>query len=117
MDLNENYFKQSNSVFCYGLSPVQLAAYAYLCCRAGSKDKCWPGMKDVAARCGCSVNTARAAVQELSAKGFIRTVPTHKTDWKGRTYQTNNTYYILELPPLPNPKPEARIVEQEVAPR
>lgn len=110
--LGERFFKMSNAIFCYELSPVQLAVYCYLVCCAGSKEKCWPAMKTIAACCGCSVNTARKAVDELEMRGFIRRVPTFSTDRRGQTRQTNNTYYILEMPPLRKSAPQVEYHEK-----
>ena len=102
--LGERFFKMSNAIYSYGLSSLALAVYGYLRCRAGSKDTCWPSMQTIAGACGCSPNTARKAVDELEQGGFIRRVPTYATDRKGRRRQSNNTYYLLELPPLPGMK-------------
>lgn len=102
--LGERYFKTSNAVYCYGLSCRELAVYGYLRSRAGSKETCWPSMQTIAAACGCSDTTARKAVDELERWKFIRRVPTYATDRKGRRRQCNNTYYLLDLPPLPGPK-------------
>ena len=41
---------------------------------------------------------------ELERRGFIRRVATYATDRKGRRRQCNNTYYLLDLPPLPGPQ-------------
>lgn len=103
--LNTNYFKLSNAIFCYGLTPIQLSMYSYLVSCAGQKEKCWPSMRAISAACGCSKNAARAAVDELVRRGFIRKTPTYQEGWGGKTRQTNNTYYILDLPNLP-PKPQ-----------
>ena len=102
--LGERYFKTSNAIYSYGLSCRELAVYGYLRSRAGSKDYCWPSMQTIAAACGCSDTTARKAVDELERRGFIRRVPTYATDRKGRRRQCNNTYYLLDLPPLPGPQ-------------
>lgn len=105
------FFKMSNAVFCYGLTPIQLSAYSYLVSRAGQKERCWPSMKTIAACCGCSKNAARAAIDELERRGFIRRVATYCDDHRGQSRQTNNTYYILGLPPLPRPAPRAEYRE------
>ena len=102
MILGGRYFQLSNTVFCYELTPIQLAVYSYLCVVRGQRGKCWPAMKTIAACCGCSKNAARAAVDELERHSFIRRVPTYMDDQLGRTRQTNNTYYILELPDMPS---------------
>ena len=99
--LDAKYFKMSNSIFYYGLTPIQRSVYSYLVCCAGQKGKCWPGMQNIAERCGCSPNAARAAVNELVRRKFIRKVATYRERPDGRRRQTNNTYYILELPDVP----------------
>lgn len=107
--LGERFYKLSNAIFCYDLTPIQLAVYSYLVCCAGSKERCWPSMKTIAACCGCSETSARAAVKVLDERGFIRRVDTYN-EYKGERRQTNNTYYIHDLPPL-GARPEAKIVE------
>lgn len=43
--LNASYCKLSNAIFCYGLTPIQLAVYSYLVSCAGQKEKCWPAQE------------------------------------------------------------------------
>ena len=112
--LGERYFKTSNAIYSYGLGCRELAVYGYLRSRAGSKDYCWPSMQTIAAACGCSDTTARKAVDELERRGFIRRVATYATDRKGRRRQCNNTYYLLDLPPLP--KSQDKLTYHEVSP-
>jgi len=108
--LGEQFFKMSNAIFCYDMRPTTLAVYCYLTCCAGSKGRCWPSMKTIAVCCGCGVTTARKGVDELEMRGFIRRVPTYAARRDGQSRQTNNTYYILDLPPLPL-KPKTKIIE------
>jgi hypothetical protein len=68
-------------------------------------------MKTIAACCGCSKNAAREATKVLKDRGFISKVNTYRSERTGLTRQTNNTYYILELPPLPKPAPRAEYRE------
>jgi hypothetical protein len=98
MILGGRFFQVSNTVFHYGLTPIQLAVYCYLISCAGQKGKCWPAMKTIAACCGCSKNAARMAVGMLAERSFIKKVPTYAEDTVGQTHQTNNTYYVLPLP-------------------
>ena len=113
MILGTNFFQLNNAVFHYGLTPIQLAVYSYLVSCAGSKEKCWPGMKTIARHCGCSENAARGAVGVLAARHFISRVPTYQQGLAGRRRQTNNTYYILDLPELPIPQPTPPAVYRE----
>lgn len=102
--LGGRYFQLSNTVFFYKLTPIQLTVYSYLVSCAGQSGKCWPSVKTIAACCNCSKNAARDAVNKLERRGFIRRVPTYVDDTLGRTRQTNNTYYILELPDFYQPR-------------
>lgn len=85
--LGEQFFKISNTIFCYGLTPLQLAVYAYLVSCAGQKELCWPGMKAIAACCGCSKNAAREAIAVLAERGFIRKVERFKDYANGKSRQ------------------------------
>ena len=49
MILKEQYFKMSNAIFSYSLTPIQYAVYSYLVSLSGQKGKCWPSMKRIAA--------------------------------------------------------------------
>ena len=91
----------SNAIFVYGLTPIQLSVYFYLCRCAGQRGCCWPSMKTIAKCCCCSKNAARSAVQKLDELGFIRTLATYEELADGGRRQTNNTYFILDLPPTP----------------
>ncbi len=106
--LGEQYFKMSNAIFVYGLTPIQLSVYFFLCRCAGQRGSCWPSMQTIADNCCCSKNAARAAVQKLDELGFTRTLATYD-DLDGMSRQTNNTYYIQKLPPLPEKRVRRRL--------
>ena len=95
----ERFYKMSNAVFFYDLTPTEFMAYSYLVCCAGQKEFCWPSIYTIAVNCNCSENTARKAVTSLVRKKFIRKVTTYE-DCGGHSRQTNNTYHILDLPPV-----------------
>ena len=105
----EQYFKMSNAIFVYGLSPIQLSVYFYLCRCAGQRGSCWPSMNTIAANCCCSKNAVRSAVQKLAALGFIRVLATYDELADGGRRQTNNTYFILDLPPTPEAQKQRRL--------
>lgn len=107
--LGEQYFKMSNSIFVYGLTPIQLSVYFYLCRCAGQRGSCWPSMQTIANCCGCSKNAARSAVQRLATLGFIRVLATYDELADVGRRQTNNTYFILELPPTPEKRARRRM--------
>ena len=98
--LGERFFKLSNAIFCYHLTPIQFTVYSFLVCSAGQKQTCWPSMKTIAVNCGCSVNAARDAVRVLERLGFIRCVKRYRDLPNGGVRQTSNSYFILEPPPL-----------------
>lgn len=100
MILGERFFKLSNAMFCYHLTPIQFTVYSFLVSSAGQKGKCWPSMKTIAANCGCSQTAAREAIGELERLGFIRRVKRYQDRPNGSVRQTSNVYYILEPPPL-----------------
>ena len=105
----EQYFKMSNAIFAYGLTPIQLSVYCYLCRCAGQRGSCWPSMNTIARCCCCSKNAARAAVQKLASLGFIRVLATYDELADGGRRQTNNTYFILDLPPTPEVQKRRRL--------
>ena len=99
--LGERFFKLSNALFCYHLTPIQFVVYSFLVSSAGQKGKCWPSMKTIAASCGCSVNAAREAIGVLEQRGFIRRVKRYQDRPNGSVRQTSNAYFIMDPPPLP----------------
>ena len=72
MILGERFFKLSNALFCFHLTPIQFTVYSFLVSSAGRKEKCWPSMKTIASNCHCSETAAREAITALEQKGFIR---------------------------------------------
>ena len=99
--LGERFFKLSNALFCYHLTPIQFTAYSFLVSSAGQKEKCWPSMKTIAASCNCSETAAREAIGVLEQRGFIRRVKRYQDRPNGSVRQTSNVYFILDAPPLP----------------
>ena len=100
MVLGEHFYQMSNAIFHYDLTPTEFMVYSYLVSCAGQKGVCWPSVHRIAVNCNCSENTIRKAIDALVKKRFIRRVATYE-DWiGGHSRQTNNTYYILDLPPV-----------------
>ena len=100
--LGERFYQMSNVIFYYQLSPIQFSVYSYLVCCAGQKEKCWPSVKTISAHCNISENSVRKAITELEEREFIRKVKTKRCGQNGRWLQSNNQYFILELPKLPS---------------
>ena len=101
MILGERFFKLSNALFCFHLTPIQFTVYSFLVSSAGRKEKCWPSMKTIASNCHCSETAAREAITALEQKGFIRRGKRYQDRPNGSVRQTSNAYYIQEQPPLP----------------
>ena len=108
--LGERFFKLSNALFCYHLTPIQFTVYSFMVSSAGQKKVCWPSMKTIATSYGCFVNAAREAIHVLEQRRFIRKVSRYKDRPNGSMRQTSNAYFILDPPPLPisrgRPTPE-----------
>ena len=112
MVLGERFYQMSNAIFHYDLTPAEFMVYNYLVSCAGQKGVCWPSIGKIAVNCNCSENTARKAIASLVKKRFIRKVTTYE-DWEdGHSRQTNNTYYILDLPPVKNTAAPAKRYRQ-----
>ena len=92
------YFRVSNFIFNYDLTPIERSVYFYLLCAAGARGSCWPSMKTIARKCRRSVNAARKATQKLDEKRFIKTYHTHQDRENGFSRQGNNHYFIQPLP-------------------
>ena len=104
MILGERRFQMSTLVFHYGLTSYELAVYSYLVSCAGNRSACQARMKTIAGACGCSESTARRALHELAAKGFIDIKGNAQMLKNGKHRQTCNRYYLLdrsEWRPLP----------------
>lgn len=109
MILGERFFKLSNALFSYHLTPIQFTVYSFLVSSAGQKGKCWPSMKTIAANCHCSETAARAAIAALEQKGFIRRVKRYQDRPNGSVRQTSggwrNSLGMLCTPAIRNSAP------------
>lgn len=103
MILGERFFKLSNALFCYRLTPIQFTVYSFLVSSAGQKEKCWSSVKTIAANCACSVNATRAAINELERRGFIRRVARYQDRTNGSVRRTI-PFDILQRCPCPVPE-------------
>ena len=102
------FYQMPNMIFGYSLTPYEFTVYNYLVCCAGKRGVCFPSMKTISRVCKRSENTARKAVHALAGKGFIRIVETYSDLDDDRSRQTNNTYFILDLPELPPHEEKSR---------
>lgn len=98
--LNQKFYKMSNAMFSYWLTPIEFSVYSYLVCCTGSSECCWPSVKTVAANTHCAANSARKALQTLEQRGFIQVEATWRYH-NGKSQRGNNKYWLMDLPPLP----------------
>lgn len=96
MIFGERNFQLSTTVFHYGLTPYELAVYSYLASCAGSRNACQARIRTMANTCGCSEYSARQALHELQAKGFIDIKGNAQMLKHGSHRQTCNRYYLLD---------------------
>ena len=77
------------------ISPRAKLVLAYLSRASNTQGQSWPAVPTVAEKCGCCPNSARKALRELEAAGFLsisaNTLPTRR----GRQRRTSNTYTLL----------------------
>lgn len=92
---DERTFEMENAVFFKGLSPNELAVYAYLRQCAGKRYNCKAKLKTIANACGCSVSTVRRALHKLRDHGFLDIRASGQQMKNGKTRQTCNEYYLL----------------------
>ena len=93
------FFRVSNFIFNYPLTPIERTVYFYLLCLAGSRGYCWPSVKTIADKCRCSPSAVRNAIKTLERQGFIKVYHTYQENGPGKNRQSNNQYFINALPP------------------
>ena len=95
------YFPMPNIIFQLGLSPQEIAIYAYLMCIEDRKTyQCHPSYSTIGKSCGISVNTVRKYVESLEHRGLIHTEPTKVKTRDGRTHNGSLLYTILPIQPI-----------------
>jgi biotin operon repressor len=85
-----------NSILDSNLSPWAKLVYVMLCRYADREGLCFPGIKTIAEKCGCSENTVRTSLKELQKWGAL----TIERRREGRTYKSN--LYMLHAPQTPD---------------
>ena len=103
-DYKANPFQMNNSIFQFGLTPIQFVVYSYLKYCAGDRCACSIKLQTIASVCECSRSSVKHALNVLRDRGFIDIkVGAQKLHGKGHR-QTCNRYYLLatsEWKPLP----------------
>lgn len=90
------YFTVPVDVFEQGLSPYELAVYAYLCRCADRENTAFPAVPTMAKKCGVSLSTARRALHGLEEKGLVTAKARYLTTADGQSRRSSNHYVIGE---------------------
>ena len=98
MKYPNGFYQMDSRIFERGLKPIAFTVYNYLVSCAGSQRSCFPSVRTIAGKCGCSESAARDAVKQLEALGLIRKEYSYRENRYGVRQQTSNTYSILPLP-------------------
>lgn len=95
-DAIRNYFPLPNEIFQLGLTPGELAVYAFLLkCENRETYQCYPSYRTIGEAVGMSRNTVAKYVQLLEEKKLIRTERTTVTLKDGRKRNGSLLYTIL----------------------
>ena len=91
-------FHAQADLFEAHISPRAKLILAYLSRVSDRQGVSFPSVPTIAEKCGCCPNSARKALRELEAAGFLsisaNTLPTRR----GRQRRTSNTYTLLFFP-------------------
>ena len=97
-DAIRDYFPLPNEVFSLGLSPGEIAVYAYLMyCEDRKTFQCHPSYKTIGKAVGMSKNTVRKHVDGLTKKRLITTEPTSVYTQKGEKRNGNLLYTVCPI--------------------
>ena len=95
-DYKVNTFQMNNSIFQFGLTPIQFVVYSYLKYCAGNRCACSIKLQTIASVCECSRSSVKRALNVLRVRGFIDIKGgAQKLRGKGHR-QTCNRYYCLD---------------------
>ena len=98
MKYPSGFYQMDSRIFDRELKPIPFVVYSYLVSCAGSRGSCFPAVRTIAGKCGCSESAAREAVKQLEALGLIRKEYSYRENRYGIRQQTSNTYSILPIP-------------------
>ncbi len=80
------------------ISPRAKLVLAYLSRVSNTQGQSWPAVPTIAEKCGCCENSARKALRELEAAGFISVTARDLPTKQGRLRHTSHIYTLLFLP-------------------
>lgn len=64
--------------------------YMYLCDRADSEGKCWPGIKTIASDMRLSRSTVKRALADLERRGYLQRILRYRDNGSS----TSNLYFV-----------------------
>ena len=97
-DAKRNYFPLPNEIFTLGLTPGEIAVYAYLMrCEDRETYQCHPSYATIGDAVGMSRNTVKKNVDKLIEKCLIFTEPTTVTLGNGLVRNGNLLYTIRPI--------------------
>ena len=85
-------------LFEANISPRAKLVLAYLSRVSDKEGVSFPSVRTIAERCGCCPNSARKALRELEAAGFISITAATLPTRSGKTRWTSNRYTLLFVP-------------------
>lgn len=93
-----NYFKLPNQIFNMGLSPGELAVYAYLKrCSNIRTGECWPSYKKIGQAVGMTKRSVKKYVELLTGKHLVQTESTVIYSRKGLKGNGTLKYTLLPI--------------------
>ena len=97
-DAIRNYFPLPNEIFQLGLTPGELAVYAFLLkCENRETYQCYPSYRTIGEAVGMSRNTVKKHVDSLVEKRLIYTEPTTVTLMDGTKRNGSLLYTIRPI--------------------
>ena len=64
----KEFYRLPNSIFDLGLTPIQFTLYSYLVSCAGSKNFCWPSLKNISAKTGIGISAVQKHLKILEKR-------------------------------------------------
>lgn len=115
-DAIRNYFPLPNEIFQLGLTPGELAVYAFLLkCENRETYQCYPSYRTIGKSVGMCENTVRKNTLSLEEKGLICTEPTMITTKDGRPRNGSLLYTIRPIQEALNSYYQRQLAQAEEA--
>ena len=90
--MNGHFFRVSNHIFDYKLSPYSFMVYCFLQKCDNKERGCFPSKATIAKSCGISKTSVDAAIKDLVKRGIIRVDRRYENG-----HQQTNLYTLCDL--------------------